>query len=300
VADGYKLFKAKNYEEALAKLEAAYAVEPKMGTLKTIAHCQVETKRAAAAYATYERLLTVHAKQISKKEKRDADTALLGLKQQTGTVRITATQAGAAVKLDQRDVTAEQLSVPIRLDAGKHKVSATLAGFEPLQADVDVVPAKDVPFEIRLVPESRMGRIRVVEPNGLPVHVLVDGKDVGTAPWEGDLEPGQHTAALRGDKLTSEVRMIDVAVKSRSELAIATVAAAPPPAPKARYALTTVPPNAQLVINGQPMPSLSGELAPGMYKFVLSAPGCWSMTKQVNLTTAQPLAETVTLPPLEP
>jgi hypothetical protein len=152
VEEGYKLFRAKDYEGALPKLLAAYAVDPRMGTLKTIAICQLETKRAAAAYASFERLLTVHAKQISQKEKGAFETAILGLKQQTGTIKLEGVKPGAVVTIDATDVSVDQLGVPIRLDAGKHKISATLAGHAPFEAEVEIVPTKNISFEIRLVP----------------------------------------------------------------------------------------------------------------------------------------------------
>jgi hypothetical protein len=152
VEEGYRLFRAKDYEGALPKLLAAYAVDPRMGTLKTIAICQLETKRAAASYASYERLLTVHAKQISQKEKGAFETAILGLKQQTGTIKLEGAKPGTVVTIDAKDVSVDQLGVPIRLDAGKHQISATLAGYAPFEAGVEIVPTENISLEIRLVP----------------------------------------------------------------------------------------------------------------------------------------------------
>jgi hypothetical protein len=300
LSDGNKLVKGKNFEEALPKLEAAYGVDAKAGTLKSIAQCQRETKRLAAAHTTYEKLRAVHSKQLSKKDKADIDKALAELKEQTGTVKIAVAQAGAALKLDQKDLPADQLGQPIRLDVGKHKLAAMMTGFEPFESDVEVAGGKEAAVEVRLQPEIKTGHVRVTEPTGKPVHVLVDGKDVGPTPWEGDLEPGQHTVALVGDKLASEVKTIDIVVKSTAELAIPAIAVAPPPTPKAKFAFTTTPPTAQLTINGQPMPALAGELEPGMYQFVISAPGYQPVTRQVTVTAAQPFTENIVLSLSEP
>ena len=57
LAAGQKLLKQRSFEEALTKLEAAYAVDPKTETLLGIAEAQKATDHLVEAYRSYDKAL---------------------------------------------------------------------------------------------------------------------------------------------------------------------------------------------------------------------------------------------------
>ncbi len=67
------------------------------------------------------------------------------------------------------------------------------------------------------------------EPAG--ATVLVDGNEVGTTPYEGSIEPGPHTVALRHDGYDASSREFDAAEGKTSEMHVDLVGRAPKKAP---------------------------------------------------------------------
>lgn len=213
VTDAAKLMKKKEYAEALPKLQAAYAIDPKPATLAQIGTCQRELSHYAESYATFEQLLA--ADKVSSKDKAFAQKNLDEIAKATGTLRVTVSEPAADVTLDGKAVAAEALANPIRLAPGTHKLSVRKEGFEPLTVDLDVQAGAEASFDAKLVAEVKTARVSVAEANGQAVHVFVDGKNMGAAPWEGELQPGKHTIELKGDNLVSPPQTIDVAAKQQ-------------------------------------------------------------------------------------
>src|SRR3954462_3091379 len=69
---GQKLLKKGRFEAALAKLSAAYAVEPTSAALLGIAAAERETDRTPEAYRSYERLLSGPGDGLSPEEREHA------------------------------------------------------------------------------------------------------------------------------------------------------------------------------------------------------------------------------------
>jgi hypothetical protein len=153
LAAGQKLLKQKSFEEALTKLEAAYAVDPKPETLLGIAEAQKATDRLVEAYRSYDKALRDGATDLKPKD-RDAGTrALADLAARTGTVKLSTPDPTALVTLDTRALSADAMASPVRLLPGKHNVSATKDGFEPFAAEVEIEAGKEAAaVEIALKP----------------------------------------------------------------------------------------------------------------------------------------------------
>jgi hypothetical protein len=292
LADGNKLVAKKQFDEALPKLQAAYAVDPKPATLRSIAQCERQAKQLAKSYRSYEKLLA--DPKVTPANKKAAEEALAELRDLTGALKVTVAQPGAAVSIDQASATAAELAQPVRVEAGKHSVSAKLDGFEPFSADVVAEPGKEVAVDVRLKPEVKTGHVVVAEQNGLPgVHAFVDGKDMGPAPWEGDLEPGQHVVELKGDKVLSGQKPVEVTAKSRTEIKLAAVPVAPV---KVHVSIATTPANATITLDGQPVPApFGGDLDPGTHKLEIAAPGFAPQARDLVVAPGQAVSENIAL-----
>lgn len=70
-------------------------------------------------------------------------------------------------------------------------------------------------------------RVTVTDAKGQAVRVFVDGKDVGAAPWEGELDPGKHTIELKGEGLASPPQTIDVTAKQQIRMELEAIPESP-------------------------------------------------------------------------
>jgi hypothetical protein len=223
-AQGLKLYNEGSYREALAAFLHANDVAPRASIQRNIAQCHRDLKDFASAYDAYQALLTKYGATMSAADKRSIQRAIDELGMLTGTVRIGVTDAGAAIAVDGHDAGASPLAAPVRVNLGPHVVTVTKAGFETLQKEVKLSGGDEARVDGPLQPEVTTGHLVVNAPADAKVEVLVDGNDVGVAPWEGDLRPGVHVVEAKGEAGASAPKQIEVVRHERVEMLLELVA----------------------------------------------------------------------------
>ncbi len=223
-AQGLKLYNEGSYREALAAFLHANALAPRASIQRNIAQCHRDLKDFASAYDAYQLLLSQYGATMSVADKRAIQRAIDELSMLTGTVRVGVTDAGAAVAVDGHDAGTTPLAAPLRLNLGTHVVTVTKTGFETLQKEVKLSGGDVASVDGPLQPEITTGHLVVDAPPGAKVEVLVDGTDVGPAPWEGDDKPGAHTVEGKGDGGVAAPKSVDVERRGRVEMALDLVA----------------------------------------------------------------------------
>src|SRR6202044_3032155 len=129
--------------------------------------------------------------------KNEAQHALEELDVLTGVVSIGVQEPGAKVTIDLKDVGVTPIPKPIRLNIASHQISITKDGFEPLVQAIeirghDIVPLNGPLARTVLTGHLSIGVAQTVPPD-LTVKIFLDGKDIGSPPFQGDLDPGMHT-----------------------------------------------------------------------------------------------------------
>ncbi|HVY45369.1 MAG TPA: PEGA domain-containing protein, partial [Minicystis sp.] len=187
------LAKAGAIREALAALRKSEELAPSAGTLKRIAGLERDQHDFAAAYATWQELMTRFGDGLGPRDKAEAERALAELAAITGAVHVRVAEPGAEVQIDGVALGQGPLDATRRVNLGAHAVHVEKSGFSPFDARIDAAADKpvDVVVELRLVPAS----VDVIARGG-PGHVRIDGADVGPAPFHGELPPGKHTVEV--------------------------------------------------------------------------------------------------------
>jgi hypothetical protein len=106
---------------------------------------------------------------------------------------------GAAVEVDGTPVPAGDVAAGVRVTPGRHLVSATADGFEPVERVIDAQPGANLRVELPLARLLPAPRLRVVGSEG--AVVFVDGERAGELPWEGEVAPGDRLVAVEGEGL---------------------------------------------------------------------------------------------------
>ncbi len=286
-----KLYAQAQYEPALSEYLTSHKLDPsKRSPLRNAADCQRKLNRFAEAYESYARLLEEHGPKLKPREKQGIVQEMSELAQLTGTVEIGSSEPGAEVTLDGAKLGLTPLAKPRRVAIAKHKVRVTKAGFEPFEAEVEVASLSAIKVDAALKPESTAGRLAVREQGGRPVHVLVDDKDLGLAPWEGELAPGDHTVELRGDKLAAEKRAITVPKKERVEVVLAAESLV------GHLRVTVSPASAQITVDGKPVGNgvWEADVEPGVHQ-VDVALGEATAHREVTLRRGETMAQEIPL-----
>lgn len=139
---GVSLQKVEDFEAAISAFEASLRLYPTKGAWFNLANCLRATHRYPEALAALERLQRDFSGELQDPLRSTVEMQVAELKNLTGTITIEVEQSGAEITIDGRSVGTSPLAAPIRLGLGDHEVRATLEGFEPAVAHVNLGPAQ--------------------------------------------------------------------------------------------------------------------------------------------------------------
>lgn len=266
---GLKLYGEGSYRQALAAFLKANELAPRASIQRNIAQCHRDLKDFAAAYDAYQTLLAKYGSTMSASDRRAVERAIEELALLTGTIRVAVTEPGAAVAIDGHDAGTTPLASAVRSNLGPHAVTVTKAGFETLTKQVKLDGGDEAVVAGPLAAEVTTGHLAISAPAGSKVEVMLDGQDVGAAPWEGDVAPGTHVVEARGADQFSQPKKADVAKKGRTEVALELVART------GRVQIDTHTADASIAIDGNAVGRgvWEGALAAGEHELAIRAPG---------------------------
>jgi hypothetical protein len=132
------------------------------------------------------------------------------LSEKTGFLSLRVDPEGAEVFVDGASVGLAPVAALRRVTIGTHEVRVVKAGHETFLRSVSVGPDGKAVVSAVLVRESAVGTLRVRDADGQPIHVVIDGVDVGATPLERDVAPGLHKVAGAGIDRSAPEQEIDV------------------------------------------------------------------------------------------
>ncbi len=210
--NGINLYEDRNYTAALAEFEAAYRQYPSASALQNVALCQKQLYRYSEARESLARLLRDHAVELNATERAAVDNAVAELGSLIGSVRLSVSPADAKLLLDGRSISPEDLSGPIVLDVGEHRVTADAPGFAPIARNFRIAGGHtEVPVSLVLTETS--GRVTVTAPDS-QTAIAIDGRPVAFAEWSGRLDPGRHFVQVYREGYEPFEEEIDVEIGS--------------------------------------------------------------------------------------
>jgi hypothetical protein len=183
---------------------------PSAEALERLANDHYQQKHDAEAYAAYDEWLRTYGAKATPAKKKAAEARRKELALRTGHLTFEVTEPGAAVTVDDRSVGTTPLAVPLRLSAGPHRVRITKDGFVPFDQAPNVAAGAISLLQVKLEAQTTKGRVSVKEKTGKPLRVLVDGVDMGEAPWTGDVEAGPHDIGGRGTGVVAAPEKVTV------------------------------------------------------------------------------------------
>jgi len=292
LAAGDKATKAKDWAAAVTAYSASKAQNPTLEAMEGYANALYEKGDHGAAYEAYEDLIRAHVGKLTKEKRATAEKRLKELGQKSGPLTITCAEAGADVTLD--GVLLGKLPLPkaLRVSVGDHKVHVTKAGFVPFDASVPITANTAATVDAKLVVEQNKGKLKVHEAENRPVHVFVDGIDVGPAPWEGDVDPGTHEVVVRGPNLVSAPEKVTIEKNGLRDIELRASATS------AKLKVTVEgSPTAQIMLDGKVVGTgvFTAEIPAGTHKLVVTREGYQRFEDEVVLAERETVARSVVL-----
>jgi hypothetical protein len=233
---GSALVEKKQFAEARAEFERAYALSREPRVLYNVAFCE-------KALGRYTRAADAIRKSLEARDALPADYVSLAtrtlelLEPYIGKLTIEVSEPGSTVYVDGESIGVSPLASPREVDGGEHTVGARHDGF------AETIQKIDVPHEgrsVRLVlvpiagttssevkPVAHLGRLRVLTEDPTSA-VLIDGERRGRGEFDGSLPAGEHHVRVLRDGeqvygseiviVEGETKTISIQTASRGEV----------------------------------------------------------------------------------
>lgn len=210
LANGTKAAGAKDWTKAASEFEASNKAAPSADALEGLANAHYQQKHDTEAYAAYDEWLKTYGAKATPAKKKTAEDRLKEIAARTGQLSLEVNEAGASIAVDDKPMGTTPLAAPLRLAVGPHRVRVTKEGFMPFDQAPNVAAGATQSVQVKLEAQTTKGRISVKEKAGKAIRVLVDGVDMGDAPWTGEVEAGPHDVGGRGTGVVAATEKVTV------------------------------------------------------------------------------------------
>ncbi len=225
-------------DDALALFEKAYRLDPAPILLGHIGKVYEKKGNLPKAREMYERFVATETDPDRLARGRELLNGLLD--RMPGRLVVTASPAGAKVKVDGRPVAAGSA---VELTRGTHHIEVTMKGHAPAKRTAEVTPGGETRLAVTLMPLP--GRVKVRGPSG--ARVTVNGTDPRTLPLDRPyvLPPGLHVVAVEAEGFEKWAKTVEVEPDATAsvdaDLVALPVAVVPPPKSAIRNPQSEIP-----------------------------------------------------------
>ncbi len=281
----------RDWSSALTSYGEALAAKPTLAAQAGIANAQYQLQHAIEAYEAYDELLKTYGSKLTRAQQAEAEARLKETSAKTGSLSIRVDEAGASVLIDDVSVGMTPLPMFKRVYTGTRRVRIVKEGFVPFEESRAVGANATVAVEARLVREAVRGKLAVRETTGKRVVVVVDGVEVGSAPWEGEVDPGKHSVMVRGEAIGSNTQTVEVVRGQRQEAVLSAIEATAHLEVRTSDGAGSISLDGKVVGEG----SFSGDVGVGPHKIEVSREGFEPFQKAITLRDKESASESVTL-----
>jgi PEGA domain-containing protein len=207
---GKLLYQDGDFQNALVKFQRVYELSHDGRLLWNIAVCEKNLRRYTRVLTTLDRYLVEAASVISAEDRQEAKDLAAAAKPLVSSLRITVTEPGAAILVDDVNVGSSPLAATVWLDLGTRRIHVQKAGYKPFDRPLEVAGGTELTLTATLEKDLHQGRVAVTA--GATDLISVDGKAVAQGKWEGQLASGGHTLRVTAPGMTiyqSEVLVQD-------------------------------------------------------------------------------------------
>ena len=174
----------------------------------------------ALAIDAWDKELREGAGQLAPSEQQELKNAIAIVQQFVTTLEITANEPDATLSIDDYRIGKSPFLGPVRIDVGKHVLKLSKEGFAEAIQTVDVAAGARTPVTFRLEPLNKTALVTVVAGGAPSATIFIDGRDVGTAPFKGELRADKHTIEARAPGYVTVGETIDVQYKQPMNLVL--------------------------------------------------------------------------------
>ncbi|MGD0677998.1 MAG: PEGA domain-containing protein [Polyangiaceae bacterium] len=211
---------ASDYKGALVEFQRAYDVSHDPRVLYNVGVTEKLLTHYARAVDAWERELREGAGQISPNEEQELKAAIGIVQQFVTMVDVTANEPDATLTIDDTAVGQTPFAGPVRIDVGKRTLKLSKEGFVDEARTIDVAAGTRTPVTFTLEPINKTALVTVTVGGAPSAAIFVDGRDVGPAPFKGQLTADRHTIEARAPGYVPVGQTVDVQYRQPMSLVL--------------------------------------------------------------------------------
>jgi hypothetical protein len=205
-----QLANAADYKGALVEFQRAYELSHNPRVLFNLGVTEKLLTHYARAVDAWDKEIREGAGQLSPAESQELKNAIAIVQQFVTTIEVSANEEGATLFVDDFAVGKTPFTGPVRIDVGKHVLKLAKDGFVDGIKPVDVASGQVTPVKFLIEPVNKTALVSVTVGGAPSATVFVDGRDVGPAPFKGELSADRHTIEARAPGYVTVGQTVDV------------------------------------------------------------------------------------------
>jgi hypothetical protein len=212
---------ANDFKGALVEFLRAYDLSQNPRVLFNVGVTEKLLTHYARAVDAWDKELHEGAGKLTATETAELKNAIAIVQQFVTTIDVTANEPDATLSIDDYAIGKTPFTGPVRIDVGKHTLKLSKEGFVDATQMVDVASGARTPVAFRIEPRDKTALVSVVVGGAPSATIFVDGKDMGPAPFKGDLSAERHTIEARSPGYVTVGQTVDIQYKQPVSLVLA-------------------------------------------------------------------------------
>jgi hypothetical protein len=205
-----QLADANDYKGAQVEFQRAYDLSQNPRVLYNLGVVEKLLTHYARAVSAWNRELTEGAGKLTPAEIVELKNAIAIVQQFVTTIDVTANEADATLSIDDYAVGKTPFTAPVSIDVGKHTLKLSKTGFVDAVQQVEVASGQKTPVTFKIEPQNKTALVAVTVGGAPSATVFIDGKDMGPAPFKGELSADRHTIEARAPGFVTVGQTVDV------------------------------------------------------------------------------------------
>jgi hypothetical protein len=206
------LYEKGQWDGARTSFFAAWEASKNPRVLFNVAVCDKNLGRYARAIETLKKELADGKGQLSPDEETAVKAQISGLEQFVAELTIDVSEPGAEVFVDEAKVGTTPLPAPVPVQVGERHVRVVKAGFIEGRETIELKGGASGRVTVKLAPSVKTSLVNVSVIGPANAVVKVDGKEVGPAPYKGQVgvsaEPHQFSAEAPGYVTATQAALV--------------------------------------------------------------------------------------------
>jgi hypothetical protein len=279
------LLDTSDFAGALVEYQRAYDLSRNPRVLYNVAVCQKNLRHYARAEATFKQELTDGAGKISPQEETDVKAAIQALDPFVSSLEVTANEAGATLLIDGDSAGQTPFDKPVPIDVGPHEIRLHKDGFVDAVQTMTIAGGTPAKASLSIDPAVKKATVTVTVTGVAGANVVIDGIDMGQAPFKGDVVAGRHTFEARAPGYVTARQTTDVLYKEPLNVALDLAAERH----MGRVRIEATPVEAAIEVDGKVVGSgvWEGSLPSGGHQLVVKRHGYQPFTSEVTVSDDQ-------------